>query len=62
MQRRLVAYLKKTNPDELLRNATVKYVQFKDESKRIKLFLLDIVNGDGEPVGEVIGGEGRFIA
>ena len=62
VQRRLVAYLKNTNPDELLRNATVKYVQFKDESKRIKLFLLDIVNGDDEPVGEVIGGQGRFIA
>lgn len=62
VQRRLVAYLKKTNPDELLRNATVKYVQFKDESKRIKLFLLDIVNGDDESVGEVIGGQGRFIA
>ena len=63
VQRRLVAYLKKTNPDELLRNATVKYVQFKDESKRIKLFLLDIVNGDDEPVGEVIEShQGRFIA
>ena len=62
VQRRLVAYLKNTNPDELLRNATVKYVQFKDESKRIKLFLLDIVNGDDEPVGEVIGGQNRFSA
>lgn len=62
VQRRLVAYLKKTNPDELLRNATVKYVQFKDESKRIKLFLLDIVGGDDEPVGEVIGSQDRFIA
>ena len=62
VQRRLVAYLKKTNPDELLRNATVKYVQFKDESKRIKLFLLDIVNGDDDLVGEVIGSQDRFIA
>ena len=54
--------MKKTNPDELLRNATVKYVQFKDESKRIKLFLLDIVGGDDESVGEVIGSQDRFIA
>ena len=62
VQRKLVVYLKNTNPDELLRNATVKYVQFKDESKRIKLFLLDIVNGDDDPIGEVIEGQGRFIA
>ena len=38
------------------------YVRFKDESERIKLFLLDIVNGDDEPVGEIIKGQDRFIA
>jgi len=62
VQRKLITYFKKTNPDELLRNATMKYVRFKDESKRIKLFLLDIVNGDDELMGEVIGGQDRFIA
>jgi len=54
IQRKLVSCLKKTNPDELLRNATVEYAQFKDESKRIKLFLLDIVNGDDRMTGEII--------
>lgn len=62
VQRRLVAYLKGTNPDELLINATIKYPQFKDESKKLKLFLLDVVNGDNEPTGEVIGKQNRFIA
>lgn len=62
VQRGLVAYLKKTNPDELLRNITVKYVRFKGKSKRIKLFLLDIVNWDDELVEEVINGQDRFIA
>lgn len=62
VQRKLVAYLKKTNPDELLINATVKYPQFKDESKKLKLFLLDIVNGDNDPENVVITEQGRFIA
>lgn len=62
IQRKLISYLKKTNPDELLRNATVKYVQFKDESKRIKLFLLDIVNGDDESISRVVESHDRFIA
>lgn len=46
IQKRLVDYLKKTNPDNLLISATIKYPQFKDESKKLKLFLLDIVDGD----------------
>lgn len=62
VQRKLIAYLKGTNPDELLINATIKYPQFKDESKKLKLFLLDIVNGDDEPTGEVIGNRNRLIA
>ena len=62
VQRRLVTYLKSTNPDELLINATVKYPQFKDESKKLKLFLLDIVNGDNEPTSEKIGKRNRYIA
>lgn len=62
VQQRLITYLKCTNPDELLINSTVKYPQFKNESKKIKLFLLDIVNGDGEPIGDVIGSQNRFIA
>jgi len=62
VQRRLVAYLKGTNPDELLINATVKYPQFKDESKKLKLFLLDIVNGDNEPPSEEIVKRNRYIA
>lgn len=37
IQRKLVFYLKKINPDELLINSTVKYSQFKDDSKKIKL-------------------------
>lgn len=62
VQRKLIAYLKKTNPDDLLINATIKYPQFKDESKKLKLFLLDIVNGDSDPAGEVVGKQNRFIA
>ena len=62
VQRKLIAYLKKTNPDNLLINATIKYPQFKDESKKLKLFLLDIVNGDDEPISKVIGKQGKFIA
>ena len=62
VQRKLIAYLKKTNPDDLLINATIKYPQFKDESKKLKLFLLDIVKGDSDPAGEVVGKQNRFIA
>jgi len=62
IQRKLVAYLKETNPDNLLINATVKYPQFKDESKKLKLFLLDIVNGDNEPPSEEIVKRNRYIA
>ena len=60
VQRKLVDYLKKTNPDELLINATVKYPQFKDESKKIKLFLIDVVNGDS--ANNIIDNQNRFIA
>ncbi len=42
VQRKLVLYLQKNTPDELLINATIKYPQFKDESKKIKLYLMDI--------------------
>lgn len=62
VQRKLVAYLKNTNPDKLLINATVKYPQFKDEGKKLKLFLLDIVNGDNDSESIVVTEQGRFIA
>ena len=62
VQRKLVTYLKETNPDELLINATLKYPQFKDESKKLKLFLLDIVNGDTDQITEIFNGKGRAIA
>ncbi len=62
IQRKLITYLKKTTPDELLINSTVKYPQFKDDSKKLKLFLLDIINGDNEPVDGTIGSIGRYIA
>ena len=62
VHRKLVAYLKKTNPDELLINATIAYPQFKDESKKLKLFLLDIINGDNDPGSVIITEQGRFIA
>lgn len=62
VQRKLIAYLNKTNPDELLINATIAYPQFKDESKKLKLFLLDIVNGDNDPGSVVVAERGRFIA
>ena len=62
VQRKLITYLKGTNPDELLINATVEYPQFKDESKKLKLFLLDIVNGDDGPTSEAIGKQNRYIA
>lgn len=62
VQRKLVTYLKKTNPDELLINATIAYPQFKDESKKLKLFFLDIINGDNETVSVVVTGHDKFIA
>lgn len=62
VQRKLVTYLKSTNPDELLINSTVKYPQFKDESKKLKLFLLDIVNEEDEPVVEIYSEMGKAIA
>ena len=62
VQRKLVTYLKNTNPDDLLINATVKYPQFKDESKKLKLFLLDIINGDNDLESVVVTEQGRFIA
>ena len=62
LQRRLVEYLENTNPDDLLINATIKYPQFKDESKKLKLYLLDIVNGDDDPVVGVVGNRDRHIA
>ena len=37
VQRKLISYLEKTNPDELLINATIKYPQFKDESRKPSL-------------------------
>lgn len=61
IQRKLITYLKEVNPDELLINATVKYPQFKEESKKFKLFLLDIINGDDE-IGGILGKQSRFIA
>ena len=48
VQRKLVLYLQKNTPDELLINATIKYPQFKDESKKIKLYLMDVIDC-GEP-------------
>lgn len=62
VQRKLITYLIETNPNDLLLNATIKYPQFKDESKKIKLFLLDIANGDDESATEIIGKQNRFIA
>lgn len=62
VQQKLVEYLGKTNPDDLLINATIKYPQFKDESKKLKLFLLDIVNGDDNLIIEVVGKKSRYIA
>ena len=62
IQRKLVTYLNKMNPDELLINATIAYPQFKDESKKLKLFLLDTINGDNDLIGEVIGKQRKFIA
>lgn len=62
VQGKLITYLKKTNPDELLINATIAYPQFKDESKKVKLFLLDIVNGDNDLGSGVITEQERFIA
>lgn len=62
VQRKLVSYLEKTNPDDLLLNATIKYPQFKDEGKKIKLFLLDIINGENELSEEGIKNKTIFIA
>ena len=53
VQKRIVDYLKKTNPDNLLISATIKYPQFKDESKKLKMFLYDIVDGDDSMEGAV---------
>ena len=62
VQRKLVEYLENTNPDDLLMNATIKYPQFKDGSKKLKLFLLDIVNGDDNLIDEIVGSRNRYSA
>ena len=62
VQRKLVEYLENTNPDDLLMNATIKYPQFKDGSKKLKLFLLDIVNGDDNMIDEIVGSRNRYSA
>ena len=62
VQRKLVEYLENTNSDDLLMNATIKYPQFKHESKKLKLFLLDIVNGDGNLIDEIAGSRNRCSA
>lgn len=61
VQRKLVSYLQKSTPDELLINATVKYPQFKDESKKIKLFLVDVINCD-ETINNLIDSWDKFTA
>lgn len=60
-QRKLVAYLKNTNPDDVFVSATVKYPQFKDDSKKLKMFLVDVINGD-ESTENIVGDYTRFIA
>ena len=62
IQRKLITYLKKSTPDELLINSTIKYPQFKDDSKKLKLFLLDAIDGDDEDSNGAIGSVGRYIA
>ena len=62
VQRRLIEYLEKTNPNDLLINATIKYPQFKDDSKKLKLFLLNIVSGEGDSVVGIVGNGDRYIA
>lgn len=61
IQRKLVSYLKKTTPDDLLIHATISYPQFKDDSKKIKLYLLDVVDGNESENG-VAGSSNQFIA
>lgn len=61
IQRKLIDYLKKTCPDELLIKSIVRYPQFKDDSKKIKLYLLDIVSGD-ESLQKTIENPNKFIA
>lgn len=62
VQRKLITYLKKTTPDELLINSTVKYPQFKDDSKKLKLFLLDVICGEEESVNKDTRNMSKYIA
>ena len=62
VQKKLITYFKESSPDELLLNSTIKYPHFKAESKKVKLFLLDIIKGDGEPTDNVIGKTDIFVA
>lgn len=62
IQRKLISYLKKTSPDELLIKSTVRYPQFKDDSKKLKLFLVDIINADNDPANGIIGALDKYIA
>lgn len=45
IQRKLVGFLEKTNPKELFMKSTLKYAEFADESKKIKLYLSDFLDG-----------------
>lgn len=60
VQRKLILFLKKTNPDDLLIKSIVKYPQYKDDSKKIKLYLMDIINPD-ESIDKIVE-TGKFIA
>lgn len=61
VQEKLVSYLQEITPDELLINATIKYPQFKDESKKIKLYLMDVIDC-GEPNNNIIDNWDKFTA
>lgn len=44
IKKKLINYLKTTDPDDLLVKASYEKYRFKADSKRIKLYLLDVIN------------------
>ena len=63
IQEKIVDYLRETSPEELRYVAGAKYIRYcKDESKQVKLFLLDMVNGDEEYGIRLVESKGKYIA
>ena len=47
VKNRLSKYMKKISPNDLITKSVARYPQYRDEPKSLKMFLIDIINEDG---------------